>query len=196
MASAPCSVLRWVFSIAVLTGCGGSSNRSSAANQHGASTTGSQTGGSGSATNAAGRSGAASESTAGKRSPRSDATTLADFRDGNWTLTVDRAWDGVSGNIHTPSDSFSEDDYKLTEPTTYAVVVSKSGAAVNIGAMPWGGTRKTASDQDISFELSEGTFAGGRFVVWKAIDSLQAELTMYGSGRPIVKSERGPLTAE
>jgi hypothetical protein len=38
------------------------------------------------------------------------------------------------------------------------------------------------------------TFAGGRFAVWPGQTSLQAELTIYGSGVPIVSSEREALT--
>jgi len=41
--------------------------------------------------------------------------------------------------------------------------------------------------------ITKDTFAGGRFVVWAADVGLQAELTIYGSGVPIVSSERGPL---
>jgi hypothetical protein len=43
------------------------------------------------------------------------------------------------------------------------------------------------------YELDEGTFAGGRFIVWIIDNSFEAELTIYGSGVPIVKSERGYL---
>jgi hypothetical protein len=40
-----------------------------------------------------------------------------------------------------------------------------------------------------TYELTGGTMAGGRFV----ISGGRAELTIYGSGVPIVESERGTL---
>jgi hypothetical protein len=125
----------------------------------------------------------------------STAAAPTAFGDGAWVLKVDREWDGMSGNIQFPTDTFSEGDYKaVAQPSSYAVVVSKSGTAVSIGSTPFMGSRtSTASAESITFELSQGTTGGGRFVVWKGSDSLQAELTLYGSGRPIVKSERGWL---
>ncbi len=46
------------------------------------------------------------------------------------------------------------------------------------------------------YELDEGVFAGGRFVIWTNNDSFEVELTIYGSGIPVVKSERGYLVPE
>jgi len=42
-------------------------------------------------------------------------------------------------------------------------------------------------------DLTVGTVAGGRFRVWVGETGLQAERTLYGSGVPILLSERGPL---
>ena len=75
----------------------------------------------------------------------------------------------------------------------YDVSVSLQGAAVVIGADPLVGQRESASGTQLSYALAQGTFAGGRFVVWATEAGLQGELTLYGSGRPIVRSERGAL---
>jgi hypothetical protein len=45
----------------------------------------------------------------------------------------------------------------------------------------------------LRYELTEGAFAGGRFVIGSVASGLEAELTLYGSGVPIASSERGAL---
>jgi hypothetical protein len=120
--------------------------------------------------------------------------TLDAFVDGQWEFTVDRVWDGVSGNIIFPSDPLSEDDYQpAPQVSTYRVVLSDQGRTVSVGTTPFVGARTAASGERVFFDLSQGTVAGGRFVVWAGAETLQAELTLYGSGRPIVQSERGTL---
>jgi hypothetical protein len=44
--------------------------------------------------------------------------------------------------------------------------------------------------------LTKNLFAGGRFVVWSSDGGFEAEYTVYGSGVPIISSERGPLVAD
>jgi hypothetical protein len=46
------------------------------------------------------------------------------------------------------------------------------------------------------YNLNEGTFAGGRFVVWSGKNGLQGELTIYGSGVYIISSERGSISRQ
>jgi hypothetical protein len=58
-----------------------------------------------------------------------------------------------------------------------------------------GSRSRSSSPGTITFELTEGTFAGGRFVVFQGSKTLQGELTLFGSGRPIVESHRGTLVA-
>ena len=120
--------------------------------------------------------------------------SLDSFIDGQWVLTVDRVWDGVSGNIIFPSDPLSEDDYQpAPQVSTYRVVLSDQGRTVSVATTPFVGARTAASGERVFFDLSQGTVAGGRFVVWAGAETLQGELTLYGSGRPIVQSERGSL---
>jgi predicted small secreted protein len=120
--------------------------------------------------------------------------SLDDFVDGSWQLRVDRAWNGIDGNITFPSDQFSEADYQpVSTGPTYPIVVSDQTTRLSIGSPPLTGSRWTPPGDTIVYDLTEGTFAGGRFIVWAGAQGLQAELTIYGSGRPIVKSERGSL---
>jgi hypothetical protein len=181
---------RWLCAVLLvsLTGCGASASPSSAHPKDGGSKPAPASGGrSGGAGDAALPGGDAKD--AGHPS-----VTLASFADGDWLLHVDRVWDGKSGHIQFPTDSFSDSDYKaVSQSTDYAVAVSSSGAAISIGSMAFKGARKPDSADRILFDLSAGTFAGGRFVVWVGLTTLEAELTIYGSGLPIVKSERGSL---
>ena len=62
-----------------------------------------------------------------------------------------------------------------------------------VGAHPLEGRRVTTTHGRLVYDLSEGTFADGRFTVWSTKGGLQGEVTIYGSGRPIVRSERGTL---
>ena len=55
------------------------------------------------------------------------------------------------------------------------------------------GNIETNAEDLRRYEIEEGLFAGGRFIVWIADDHFEAELTVYGSGVPIVTSERGRL---
>jgi len=124
----------------------------------------------------------------------SRAKLLADFTDGAWDLRVDRVWDGQSGNVGSPSDPLADDAYQgVTDGATYRVIVSDHASSVSIGPRSVRGLRTAWPDTCFVFNLSEGTFAGGRFVVWAGSEGLQAEVTLYGSGRPVVESKRGTL---
>lgn len=142
--------------------------------------------------------GACSSARAESGDAGSDATTptsLASFVDGAWKLEADRAWRHPDGGVTLPTDPLSESDYQPLTPTkVYQVVLSNAGTTVTVGTTPYSGTRAAMSSDLVTFDLSTGTFAGGRFVVWPAQTNLQAELTIYGSGIPIVSSERGALT--
>jgi hypothetical protein len=130
-----------------------------------------------------------------ERTNSSSPPALLDtFVDGQWVLTVDRVWDGTSGNIVLPTDPLSDDNYRpVSQEPMYLVVLSDQGRTVSVGVTPFVGARAALSTERVLFTLSQGTFAGGRFVVWPGAETLQAELTLYGSGRPIVQSERGSL---
>jgi len=123
------------------------------------------------------------------------SVSLASFVDGAWRFEADRAWHGQDSGVTLPSDPLDERDYQPMTPTkVYQVVLSQAGTTVTVGTTPYSGTRAAASPDLLTFDLTTGTFAGGRFAVWPGHSSLQAELTIYGSGVPIVSSERGALT--
>jgi hypothetical protein len=124
-------------------------------------------------------------------------SVLTSFVTGSWELRVDRAWNGVAGNVQFPSDTLDESAYEeVLGGPTHHIVVSDEGRQIAIGDTPLRGHRAKAADSLVEYSLSTGTSeapAGGRLVVWPTTDGLQGELTLYGSGRPIVKSERGSM---
>lgn len=118
------------------------------------------------------------------------------FAEGAWELRVDRAWAG-GGNVQFPSDPLDESTYApMINAPVYRVILSDSGRRVAVGATPLLGTRSLATDSRVQFDLGIAPLdapAGGRLVVRRSGSDLQGELTVYGSGRPIVKSERGAV---
>lgn len=112
--------------------------------------------------------------------------------DGNsFVMEVDRIL-GTS-NEQLPMDDLQESDYiKINEDIQYDVVFSEDGQTVTIEPGSISGQETNDGSESIKFNLD--VFAGGRFVVWINNGSFEAELTIYGSGVPIVKSERGYLS--
>src|SRR3989339_328335 len=82
----------------------------------------------------------------------------------------------------------------LTDGDGYLVVFSNGQESVAVGDTPLLGEQASYADGRREYDLTTGTFAGGRFIVWPGAAGLQAELTIYGSGVPIISSERGALT--
>ncbi len=119
---------------------------------------------------------------------------LPSFTDGSWEMHVDRKLKGLPGDVQFPTDPLDEEDYEpVDDGPVYPIVVSGDGKFVAVGETPLVGTLVPGGPGEWMFTLDEGTFAGGRFVVWSTDAGLQAELTIYGSGVPMVSSERGAL---
>jgi hypothetical protein len=97
-------------------------------------------------------------------------------------------------DVQFPMDDLQESDYQKTqEGGIYYLSFSKDGQTVTIEPGTIRGQKVMDGDKSKVYELEEGEFAGGRFVVWISKNRFEAELTVYGSGVPIVKSERGYL---
>jgi hypothetical protein len=138
--------------------------------------------------------------------PSADSTTLAgsvpstrefSVHQGVWDLRVDRR--GGSEDADEAFKFLPEAGYQpIGDGPTYRVVIPAQGDWVFVtgtrGGTQFGtqGRRTSTTDGRVWYDLID-SFAGGRFVIWQDVDGLQAELTVYGSGRPIVFSERGSL---
>jgi hypothetical protein len=90
-----------------------------------------------------------------------------------------------------PHDSIPDNSYKHPDTlTSYTVRFSSAKDSVFVGA--WIGVKTSTSAGIIRYNIIN-MMAGGYFALWYNTVPCQAELTMYGSGVPIIFSERGPL---
>ena len=80
-----------------------------------------------------------------------------------------------------------EDRYEVAVSGDHVTIVPFKKAAFNPGTFD--GTRVDSPAGEQRFDLSGGTFAGGRLV----LKGGRGELTIYGSGVPFISSERGTL---
>lgn len=109
-------------------------------------------------------------------------------------LTTDRV--AMHPEVMFPSDTLKESDYVAMETKiNYNVVFSDDGLTVSINDTIVG-SRVSHSAEISKYQLTEGLFAGGRLVVWKEDNTWEAEYTWYGSGVPVIKSERGELRSK
>ena len=130
-----------------------------------------------------------------------NARVLDQFVDGLWVLRVDRAVLRENLGLSRHTDQVDESEYRpISKGSTYPIRVSERGARVEIGGEkrlaaqpPMTGVRSSPAEP-LLYDLDDGTFAGGRFVVWSGKNGLQGELTIYGSGVYIITSERGPIS--
>lgn len=117
---------------------------------------------------------------------------------GRYVMRVDRAYDRGSQS-ELPSDDLPPESYHPMPPSDrWDVTIDGSRVVlVPIGQEHPGGVKRLEGKETSSaggerrFEIREGAFAGGLFVM----RGDEAELTMFGSGVPIVSSERGKLVS-
>lgn len=122
-----------------------------------------------------------------------NAFDISKIKGNDYVFRIDRVLNKT--DIQYPSEELEESDYKATiEEKKYAVTFSTDGEGVVIepGSIKGALRGYDTSSEKIYYDLEEGVFAGGRFVVWDN-NSFQAELTIYGSGVAVINSERGVL---
>lgn len=114
-----------------------------------------------------------------------------------YVMRVDRMYDrNAAQQPRVPSEDLPPESYQAAAPTDrWAVAIEGSKVVLTpIGEHPMKVTRLEGKEvassrpEERRFDL-DGSFAGGRFLL-KGDD---AELTLYGSGVPVVSSERGKL---
>lgn len=123
-----------------------------------------------------------------------DSDSGIDLSDGEWLLRVNRRWNGDPTSVTSPAAPLPQEDYEpVSDGPSYEILLGGHLRLASIGDEPFEGELTTEPDQELTYELTTGTLAGGRLVIRADASGLQAELTMYGSGVPIASSERGPL---
>jgi hypothetical protein len=119
---------------------------------------------------------------------------ISAFHDGAWVLAVDRALPSGGSAVGSPAIPLLESDFvAVTGDTTYRLELSEQGARIVTAEPHMVGRLEDVSADRLTYGLVEGTFAGGRIVVWQSSGGLQGELAIYGSGVPVIRSERGSL---
>jgi len=166
-------------------GTGGSTN---GASQHGGTGGSGSTGGS---TVVAGAPPAAGQPGAGGQ-PEEACSGLACLDGAELLYHPNRNWQGTSSGA--PGQELTEKDYAplVGDP----IPIFFAPGALELQMMPVKGTvvygKRDPKRTDVAwFELDGG--AGGRFVVKAQDDELDAEYTVYGSGRPVISSTRGTV---
>jgi hypothetical protein len=125
-----------------------------------------------------------------------------------WRMTIERVWRWriASARPRFPSDDVPEDEYEPASGPAkgHSLRFSGDGDEVELrpeaGELPVStkptvrGKRQGPAAGVLRYTLTDGLFAGGRFVVRRGETSFEAELTVYGSGIAIVASQRGHLS--
>ena len=132
----------------------------------------------------------------GCASSGNETEELADFTamNGNiYLFTVNRT--ATQPKVTSPQQELKESDYSATaDGKIYAVSFSTDGSSVTLEPGTFRGEKTVVADKTIRFyTLTGGAFAGGRFEVRSSASGLEGELTIYGSGLPILSSVRGSL---
>lgn len=121
-----------------------------------------------------------------------DTIDFSLLKGGDYILKVDRV--STAPNVQFPWDSLYESYYTvINEDIKHEVTFTEDGKMISIKPGPVSGEKTKDGEISKYYELVDGLFAGGRFIIWKNNEKIEAEYTIYGSGLPIIKSERGKL---
>lgn len=97
-------------------------------------------------------------------------------------------------DVQFPSDQIIENEYiEIYHGSEYEVSFSKDMQTISIMNDSISGLIVEDNEEYKKYGLDKGLFAGGRFVVWITDGLFEAEYTIYGTGVPIIRSERGYL---
>lgn len=124
--------------------------------------------------------------------PKTDSVDFKVLSGSEYVFVTDRVV--MHPEVSFPSDTLKESDYtKSGTLTSYNISFSDDGSTITISDTISGS--RTNQGNIIKYDITDDLFAGGRFMVWKNGDHFEAEFTIYGSGVPIIRSERGILYA-
>lgn len=127
-----------------------------------------------------------------KQTDNNDNIDFSLLNGGDYILKVDRV--SKKPNVQFPRDSLYESYYTVTnEDIQHEVTFTEDGRMISINPGPVSGEKTKDGEISKYYEIVDGLFAGGRFIVWINNEKFEAEYTIYGSGVPIIKSERGKL---
>jgi len=121
--------------------------------------------------------------------------SMLQFEGNSFILKIDRRSENPS--VKYPNDQLLENDYEaLVNGPSYELSFDEDKQAFLIVTLDVSGVLVANEESIKIYELDSGLFAGGRFIIWISDDTIEAEYTVYGSGVPILTSERGYLTVK
>ena len=121
-----------------------------------------------------------------------DEADFSQLNGESFVFIVDRSVDHP--DVQYPRDELQESDYKqLNDGPRYDVEFSADMQTVTL--MPGGYVGELEEDDELlkQYNLVDGAFIAGRFNIWIESGHFEAELTEYGSGIPIIRSQRGTM---
>ena len=95
------------------------------------------------------------------------------------------------------TDSFSIDEslyMDVEDGDEYTISFSSDRRNISIEPNDLSGVLESSENEKLEYNINNGYFAGGRFLVWIENNVFNAELTEYGSGVPIIAGGKGLLT--
>ena len=96
-------------------------------------------------------------------------------------------------DVQFPADQIDDAEYVFTDvEIVYNISISENGDILLINFGDIIGELINENDY-LYYNITEGIFAGGRFVIRIVNNQFKAEYTIYGSGIPIIKSEKGNI---
>lgn len=121
-----------------------------------------------------------------------DDTVFSSLNGHVYIMKVDRI--AQRPGVGFPGDDLDESYYTVTnEDITHEITFSEDGQLVTIKPGPVSGTKTKDGKVSKYYDLGNSLFAGGRLVIWITNRNIEAEYTVYGSGVPVIRSERGKL---
>lgn len=95
------------------------------------------------------------------------------------------------------TDSFSIDEslyMSVEDGDEHTISFSSDRRNISVEPNDLSGVLEYSENEKLEYNINDGYFAGGRFLVWIENNLFNAELTEYGSGVPIIASGKGFLT--
>jgi hypothetical protein len=118
-------------------------------------------------------------------------TEFSKLKGNKFIFTVDRV--ASRPDVQYPLDSLVETNYIPADKVVEYQISFSDDAKTAIIDSSFMGIKVIDGEKSKFYQITQGLYAGGRFIIWVDNKEFQAEFTVYGSGIPILKSERGKL---
>lgn len=127
--------------------------------------------------------------------PKPKALELRDLQDAEYVFHTTHV--AKHPKVAFPSSAIPDAAYAVVQGEKDRTIrFDQKGRDVSIVGENVTGSLEKSTDQQRSYDLKKGLFAGGQFAVTQTKEGLVATYTIYGSGVPVIASYRGMLVAK